>query len=65
MMKIELDRASVNDLKDKLFVNFLIDDLSFIIMDSGSHQHPDDVKYDKKLIKAYKRILDYYGHDTE
>ena len=62
-MKIELDRAMINDLKDTLFVKFLLDDLEMLF--EYQELHPDDIKYNKKLIKAYKRILDYYGYDTE
>ena len=62
-MKIELDRAMVNDLKDTLFIKFLLDDLETLLQ--YQEAHPDDIKYNKKLIKAYKRILDYYGYDTQ
>ena len=58
-MKIELDRAMVNDLKDKLMVSFLIDDLE--TLREYQDLHPDDIKYNKKLAKAYLRILNYYG----
>jgi len=66
-MKIEIDGHMVNDLKDKLMVAFLKDDLNTVIeaQSCEAWMHEDDVKYNKKLIKAYKRILSYYGHDTE
>jgi len=60
-MKIEIDGNMVNDLKDKLMVNFLMDDLKSLV--EYKDLHPDDVKYNKKLTKAYKRILSYYGQD--
>ena len=62
-MKIEIDGHMVNNLKDKLMINFLVDDLKNVMEYDASHL--DDVKYYKKLIKAYKRILDYYGYDDD
>lgn len=26
-------------------------------------KHPDDIKYDKKLIKAINRVLEYFGEN--
>jgi len=63
MMKIELDTNMVNDLKDKLMVSFLIDDLESLREYTAIH--PDDIKYNKKLAKAYLRILDYYGQGND
>lgn len=62
-MKIELDTNMVNDLKDKLMVSFLIDDLENLR--HYQDMHPDDIKYNKKLVKAYLRILDYYGQGDD
>ena len=62
-MKIELDRAMINDLKDTLFIKFLLDDLEMLF--EYQELHPDDIKLNNKLIKAYQRILDYYGYDTQ
>ena len=60
-MKIEFDNEFMYQLKDVVFIEFLRDDLRTILECEEHYRHPDDVKYDKKLIKAYKRILDYYG----
>jgi hypothetical protein len=64
-MKIELDRELVNELKDKLFVQFLNDDLETLLLDLSTDQHIDDIKYTRKLVKAYVRILKYYGVNDE
>lgn len=66
-MKIELDRELVNELKDKLFVQFLNDDLETLLLELSVDQHIVDLKYTRKLVKAYVRILNYYGQgdDTE
>ena len=60
-MKIEFDNEFMCQLKDAVFIEFLKDDLRTILDNKKIYLHPDDIKYDKKLIKAYKRILDYYG----
>jgi hypothetical protein len=61
-MKIELDDEVLYPIKDAVMLEFLKDDLETVLKVQGaSWVHPDDVKYNKKLIKAYKRILDYYG----
>lgn len=60
-MKIEFDNELLFDIKDAVFIEFLKDDLDSIKQNILYHTHPDDIKYDKKLIKAYRRILDYYG----
>ena len=61
-MKVTLDNDILFYIKDRCMVDFLKDDLRTIL---DTHMvnwvHPDDVKYNKKLVKAYKRILDYYG----
>ena len=60
-MKIEFDNEFMYQLKDVVFIEFLRDDLRTILETEEYYRHQDDIKYDKKLIKAYKRILDYYG----
>lgn len=60
-MKIEFDSELMNQLKDAVMVEFLKDDLKNIRINLRNDFHVNDVKYDKKLIKAYLRILDYYG----
>ena len=42
-------------------VEFLKDDLDTIKKSLNTDWHEDDTKFDKKLIKAYKLILKYYG----
>jgi hypothetical protein len=61
-MKIELADEIVYLIKDSFMIELLKDDISDIL--SVEHTHPDDVKEYKKLIKAYKRILKYYGVDN-
>ena len=60
-MKIEFDNEFMYQLKDAVFIEFLKDDLRTILDSEKHYRHPDDVKYDKKLLKAYRRILKYYG----
>lgn len=60
-MKIEFDNEFMYQLKDSLMIGFLKEDLKNILDNKENYWHPDDKKYDKKLIKAYKQILDYYG----
>jgi hypothetical protein len=61
-MKIEFDNNIMYDIKDAVMVQFLKDDLKTIQENYAVNWvHPDDVKYNKKLVKAYKTILDYYG----
>ncbi len=65
-MKIEFDNNIMYDIKDAVMVQFLKDDLNTIQENYAVNWvHPDDVKYNKKLVKAYKRILDYYGVKDE
>lgn len=62
-MKLQIDDNFFYNLKDSLMVEFLKSDLETVkyFFTSGGYQHPDDIKYNKKLLKAYKRILKYYG----
>ena len=63
-MKIKVDNEFVYQLKDAVMVQFLKDDLDTVKQSLADGSHPVDQKYDKKLLKAYKRILDYYGEDN-
>ena len=63
--KFELDNNIMCDIKDAIMVQFLKDDLNSITQNPSRSFLPGDIKYDKKLIKAYKRILDYYGQGEE
>jgi hypothetical protein len=60
-MKIEFDDEFLYQLKDAVFVNFLKDDLETILENKKHYRHPNDIKEDKKLIKSYRKILEYYG----
>lgn len=62
---IDLETETMHQIKDNIMVAFLKDDLDTIRNTEGSYRHPDDIKYDKKLMKAYKTILKYYGEDTK
>ena len=65
-MKIELDNEVLYQLKDAVMIEFLKDDLDTVIKSQHCNWvHTDDVKFDKKLIKAYKTILKYYGVDND
>lgn len=60
-MKFELKSEILYVIKDALMVEFLKDDLDSVKQNLVEDTHPADVKYNKKLLKAYKRILKYYG----
>ena len=64
-MKIELSEEALYRLKETLIIEFLKDDIETIKMNQLSPLHKDDIKYDKKLLKAYKTILKYYGVDND
>lgn len=63
-MKIEFDNEFIYHFKDAVMIEFLKEDLDAVKDNLDNDCHPDDVKYNKKLLKAYKRILDYYGVDN-
>ena len=63
-MKIEFDFDNdfFYEVKDKITVEFLKQDLKDIESDMEyQFIHKDDIKFNKKLIKAYKTILKYHG----
>ena len=62
-MKLEFEDEFMYQLKDAVMVAFLKDDLDSVKQNLDEDYHPVDVKYDKKLVKAYKTILKYYGVD--
>jgi len=65
-MKIEFEDEFIYQLKDAVMVAFLKDDLDTVIKyKADGWVHPNDAKYNKKLVKAYKQILDYYGEEIE
>jgi hypothetical protein len=60
-MKIEFDNELIFQIKDAIMVQLLKDDVDSVKQNLKEAQHPDDIKYDKKLLKAYRTILKYYG----
>jgi len=62
--KFKLDDNIMYEIKDAVMVQFLKDDLDFVKQNIETDRHPNDIKYNKKLLKAYKRILDYYGENN-
>ena len=65
-MKVTLEDDILFYIKDRCMVDFLKDDLDTIIQSENiDWVHCDDRKLNKKLIKAYKRILQYYGEKIE
>jgi len=48
-------------LKDNFMIEFLKDDVDTIKLNLLNPLHEDDEKLDRKLLKAYSRILKYYG----
>lgn len=64
-MKIEFDNEILYSLKEALMIEFLKDDLDSVKQSLEEDTHPNDVKYNKKLLKAYRRVLKYYGVEVE
>ena len=64
-MKIELDNEVVYMIKDVIMVEFLKDDLESVKQNIKTDIHPDDVKYNKKLLKACITVLKYYGESYD
>ena len=62
---MKLDPELYWALKDSLMIEFLKDDVDTIKLNLLSPLHEDDEKLDKKLLKAYTRILKYYGVDND
>jgi len=63
-MKIEITNELFYELKDKLMPLFLKEDIVDLEMCINRHHYIGNIKDDKKLIKAYNRILKYYGVDN-
>ena len=65
-MKVDfdVDNEVMYQFKDAVMVQFLKSDLGTVKMNLKQSNYPVDIKYDKKLIKAYKRILKYYGENN-
>lgn len=63
-MKIDIAVEVVDSVVDSVVVSWIKDNLEMIERIDG-YLHPDDVKYNKKLVKALKIILDYVGEGDE
>ena len=60
-----IDGELFYQLKDALMIDFLKDDVDTIKLNLIRPLHEDDEKLDRKLLKAYSRILKYYGVDDD
>ena len=60
-MKIELDIS--DEWVQRVVALWVKDTLDMI--EKFDLKHPDDVKYNKKLVKALKVVLDYMGEGNE
>jgi len=61
---MNINKELFYNLKDALMVEFLMDDINTIeLQPDYEYMNDDDFKHDKKLLKAYKTILEYYGVD--
>ena len=60
-MKIELDIS--DEWVDRIVCLWTKDTLDMI--EKFDLIHPDDVKYNEKLVKALKMVLDYMGEGNE
>lgn len=63
-MKVDIDVDVVDEVVDAVVVSWIKDNLEMIKRIDG-YLHPDDVKYNKKLVKALNLILDYMGESNE
>lgn len=59
-MKVDIAVEVVDNVVDAVVVCWVKDNLRMIKNIDG-YLHPDDVKYNKKLVKALNLILDYVG----
>jgi hypothetical protein len=60
-----IDSELFYQLKDALMIDFLKDDVDTIKLNLLNPLHEDDEKLDRKLLKAYSRILKYYGENDD
>ena len=63
-MKVDIAVEVVDNVVDAVVVSWIKDNLEMIERIDG-YLHPDDVKYNKKLVKALRRVLDYVGESNE
>ena len=59
-MKIDINVNVIDEVVDAVVVSWIKDNLEMIKRIDG-YLHPDDVKYNKKLVKSLNLILDYIG----
>ena len=64
-VNFEVDNEFVYQIKDAVMVQFLKYDIATVKESLAEGSHPVDQKYDKKLLKAYRTILKYYGETDE
>ena len=62
---MKINKELLYAIKDNLMIEFLRDDINTIKLNLLNPLHEDDEKLDKKLLKAYTRILKYYGVDND
>ena len=62
---MKIDTELFYALKDRFMVEFLKDDVDTIKLNLIRPLDEDDKKLDRKLLKAYKLILKYYGVDND
>lgn len=63
-MKIDINVNVIDEVVDAVVVSWIKDNLEMIKRIDG-YLHPDDVKYNKKLVKAFNLVLDYMGESHE
>lgn len=63
-MKVDIAVEVVDTVVDAVVASWIKDNLEMIERIDG-YLHPDDVKYNKKLVKAFNLLLDYMGESDE
>lgn len=63
-MKVDIAVEVVDNVVDAVVASWIKDNLEMIERIDG-YLHPDDVKYNKKLVKAFNLLLDYMGESDE
>lgn len=63
-MKVDIAVEVVDNVVDAVVASWIKDNLEMIERIDG-YLHPDDVKYNKKLVKALNLVLDYMGESDE
>ena len=63
-MKVDIAVEVVDNVVDAVVASWIKDNLEMIERIDG-YLHPDDVKYNKKLVKAFTLLLNYMGESDE